>query len=54
MTGDEVRQVCEASWPQEEIDRLCQACGGVPRERRRNLGLVVRALVISAGPPVGA
>jgi hypothetical protein len=54
MAGEEVRQGCEASWPQEAIDRLCQACGGVPRERTRNLRLVVRALVISAGPPSGA
>jgi hypothetical protein len=27
MTGDEVRQVCEAMLPQEEIERLCEEFG---------------------------
>jgi putative transposase len=54
MTGDEVRQVFEAILPQEEIDRLCQEFGVVQRERKRNLGMFVRAMVISAGTPGGA
>jgi hypothetical protein len=54
MTGDEVRQVFEAILPQEEIDRLCQEVGVVQRERKRNLGMFVRAMVISAGTPGGA
>jgi len=54
MTGDEVRQVFEALLPQEEIDRRCQECGVVQRERKRNVGMFVRAMVIAAGPPGGA
>jgi hypothetical protein len=34
MTGDEVRQVFEAILPQEEIDRLCEPCGVIERQRR--------------------
>ena len=54
MTGDEVRQVFEAMLPQEEIDHLCQQVGVVERQRKLNLGMLVRALVISAGTPGGA
>jgi hypothetical protein len=54
VTGDEVRQVFEAILPQEEIDRLCQACGVIERQRKLNLGMLVRAMVISAGTPGGA
>jgi putative transposase len=54
MTGDEVREVFEARWPQEEIDRLCQQFGVVERQRQLNLGMFVRAMVISAGTPGGA
>jgi Transposase DDE domain len=54
MTGDEVRQVFEAMLPQEEIDRLCQAFGIIERQRKLNLGMFVRAMVISAGTPGGA
>jgi Transposase DDE domain len=54
MTGDEVRQVCEAMLPQEEINRLCQPCGVIERQRKLNLGMFVRAMVISAGTPGGA
>jgi DDE family transposase len=52
MTGDEVRAVCEAMLPQEEIERLCQPFGVI--ERQLNLGMFVRAMVISAGTPGGA
>jgi putative transposase len=54
MTGDEVRQVFEAMLPQAEIDRLCQQCGVIERQRKLNLGMFVRAMVISAGTPGGA
>lgn len=54
MTGDEVRQVFEAMLPQEEIDRLCEECGVIERHRKLNLGMLVRAMVISAGTPGGA
>jgi hypothetical protein len=54
MTGDEVRQVFEAMLPQEEIDRLCEECGMIERHRKLTLGMLVRAMVISAGTPGGA
>ncbi|RPJ26891.1 MAG: IS4 family transposase [Planctomycetaceae bacterium] len=54
MTGDEVRQVFEAMLPQEDIDRLCQQCGVIARQRKLHLGMLVRAMVISAGTPGGA
>ena len=54
MTGDEVRQVCEAMLPQEESDRLCQQCGVIERQRKLPLGMWVRAMVMSAGTPGGA
>jgi putative transposase len=54
MTGDAVRQVFEAILPQDEVDRLCQECGVIERQRKLNLGMLVRALVISAGTPGGA
>ncbi len=54
MTGEDVRQVFEAILPQEEIDRLCVPCGVIERQRKRHLGMLVRAMVISAGTPGGA
>src|SRR5215217_8104798 len=54
MTGDDVRRVFEQILPQDEIDRLCQQCGVVERQRKLNLGMLVRAMVISAGTPGGA
>jgi hypothetical protein len=54
MTGDEVRQVFEAMLPQDEIERLCQQCGVIERQRKLHLGMLVRAMVISAGTPGGA
>lgn len=54
MSGDEGRQVVEAMGPQEASDCLCQPCGVIARQRKRNLGLFVRALVSSAGTPGGA
>ena len=54
MTGDEVRQVFEAMLPQEAIDRLCQECGVIERQRKRPLGMLVRAMVVAAGTPGGA
>jgi hypothetical protein len=54
MTGDEVRPVFEARRPPEEIDRLGEAGGVIARPRKLHRGMLVRALVISAGPPGGA
>ena len=54
MTGDAVRQVFETILLEEEIDRLCQECGVIERQRKLNLGMLVRAMVISAGTPGGA
>jgi hypothetical protein len=54
VAGDEVWQVFEARLPQEEIDRLCQSSGVIARQRKLRLGMLVRALVISAGTPGGA
>jgi putative transposase len=54
MTGDEVREVFETVLPQAEIDRLCRQFGVIERQRKLNLGMFVRAMVISAGTPGGA
>ena len=54
MTGDEVREIFEAMLPQEEIDHLCEQFGVIERQRKLNLGMFVRAMVISAGTPGGA
>ena len=54
MPGDEVRNVFEAILPQEEMEHLCQQFGVIERERKLNLGMFVRAMVISAGTPGGA
>jgi hypothetical protein len=54
MTGDDVRTVCEPRLPQEEMDLLCQPWGVIERQRKLTRGLVVRALVMAAGPPGGA
>src|SRR6266545_7020418 len=54
MTGDEVRQVFEETLPQGEIDRLCVQFGVIERQRKLDLGMLVRAMVISAGTPGGA
>ena len=54
MTGEDVRHVFEAMLPQDEIDRLCVQCGVIERQRKLHLGMLVRAMVISAGTPGGA
>jgi putative transposase len=54
MTGDEVRTVFEQMLPQDEIGRLCQQCGVIERQRKLNLAMLVRAMVIAAGTPGGA
>jgi hypothetical protein len=54
MTGDEVRQVCEAMLPQAESERRCAPFAVIERQRKLPLGRLGRALVISAGPPGGA
>jgi putative transposase len=54
MTGEEVRKVFETMLPQDEIDHLCLQCGVIERQRKLDLGMLVRAMVISAGTPGGA
>jgi putative transposase len=54
MTGEDVRQVFEAILPQEAIDRVCRECGVIARQRKLHLGMLARAMVISAGTPGGA
>jgi len=54
MTGEAVRPVCETMRPPDERDRLCRPCGVMARHRQLDLGLLVRARVISAGTPGGA
>jgi hypothetical protein len=54
MTGDEVRQAFEAMLPQAEIERLCAQFEVIERQRKLPLGMLVRAMVISAGTPGGA
>ena len=54
MTGDEVRQVVESMLPQAEIERLCAQFEVIERQRKLQLGMLVRAMVISAGTPGGA
>ncbi len=54
MTGEEVRKVFEETLPQEEIRRLCAQYGVIERQRKLHLGMLVRAMVISAGTPGGA
>jgi putative transposase len=54
MTGDEVRAVFEQMLPRDEMNRLCQQCGVIERQRKLNLAMLVRAMVISAGTPGGA
>ena len=54
MTGEDVHHVFEAILPRDEIDRLCMQCGVIERQRKLDLGMLVRAMVISAGTPGGA
>jgi hypothetical protein len=54
MTGEDVRHVFEAMLPPDAIERLCTQCGVIKRPRQLDLGMLVRAIVISAGTPGGA
>jgi hypothetical protein len=54
MTGEDVRQVFEAIVPSEAIERWCVPFGVIERQRTRDLGRLVRAMVLSAGTPGGA
>ena len=54
MTGAAGRKVFAASLPQEAMEHLCQQFGVRERERKLNLGMFGRAMVISAGTPGGA
>jgi putative transposase len=54
MTGEDVRQVLEAILPDEAIEGLCLQFGVIERQRKLDLGTLVRAMVIAAGTPGGA
>jgi putative transposase len=54
MTGENVREVFETILPQQDIERLCVQCGVIERQRKLDLGMLVRAMVIAAGTPGGA
>jgi hypothetical protein len=54
MTGEDVRQVLEAMLPQQDIDQRCAQFGVIARQRKLHLGMLVRAMLISAGTPGGA
>jgi putative transposase len=54
MTGEDVRQVLEAILPHEAIEGLCMQFGVIERQRKLDLGALVRAMVIAAGTPGGA
>jgi hypothetical protein len=54
MTGEDVREVFETILPQRDTERLCVQCGVIERQRKLHLGMLVRAMVIAAGPPGGA
>jgi hypothetical protein len=54
MTGKDVRPVFEAILPHEAIDGLCLQFGVIERQRKLDLGVLVRAMVIAAGTPGGS
>jgi hypothetical protein len=54
MAGDEGQQVVEAMLPQAESERRCAQFEVIERQRKLQLGMLVRAMVISAGTPGGA
>jgi putative transposase len=54
MTGEDVREVFETILHQQDIERLCVQCGVIERQRKLQLGMLVRAMVIAAGTPGGA
>jgi DDE family transposase len=54
MTGEDGHQGFEAILPQREIERLCAQFGVIARQRKLHLGMLVRAMSISAGTPGGA
>ena len=54
LIGEDVHQVFEAILPQEVIDRFCREWGVIERQPKLHLGMLVRALVLSAGTPGGA
>lgn len=54
MVGSEVREILEKVLPAEEIARLCRELGVVERERKLDVSMFVRMMVLSAGTPSGA
>jgi hypothetical protein len=51
ITGEDARQVFEAILPEQDLDRLCAQLGVIERQRKLHLGMLVRAMIISAGNP---
>lgn len=54
MTGEDARHVFEATLPKRDIERLCQQHCVIACQRRLNVRMLVRAMIISAGTPGGA
>jgi len=54
MKGPEVKEIMESILPSDEIDRLCRELGVVERERKLDVGLFIRTMVLAAGTPTGA
>ncbi|TVQ96345.1 MAG: hypothetical protein EA398_16020 [Deltaproteobacteria bacterium] len=54
MVGSEVRERLETLLPAEEIKRLCRELGVVERERKLDVSMLVRMMMLSAGTPSGA
>src|SRR4051794_12851411 len=53
LTADDVREVFETLLPSEELERLARELRVVERERKLQLALLVRSMVIAAGTPTG-
>jgi hypothetical protein len=51
MTGNEARALFEELLPQGEMNCLCRQCGVIERQRKLNLVMLARAIVMSAGSP---
>jgi putative transposase len=53
LTAEDVREVFETLLPTDELERLARELGVVERERKLQLDLLVRSMVIAAGTPTG-
>ena len=54
MEGKDVKEIMESVLPSDEVELLCRELGVVERERKLNVGLFVRTMVLAAGTPSGA